>query len=364
MTDNTVLPKGTTLPQNKKSPHGQIIGHGNFKYRVDCHWGELDSSKYPVENCHSLAIASNGNIIMVTDHPKNNVLIYNKDGDLVDSWGGMFPGAHSVKVVNENGEDFLYIVESGWIINRRWDGVSTDAWDSPFNKVIPQAGFIAKTTIDGRLIYTLGHPQTLGIYTPEMPFNPTDIAIAPNGDLYVTDGYGSDYIIQYDSQGQYIRHFGGHDNADNNANLQNAHGIEIDYRDPIAPKLIVSSRAEQALKYFSLTGDYISTLEVPGAWIHGPLFKNDYFYSAVCWSDIDGKNEDDSGFISIFDKNDTLVANLGAEQPQYIDGVLQPMQTTWNVFNHCHGLCIDDDENIYLGQWRANQSYPWKLTRI
>ena len=363
MTDNMAIPKGTTLPKNNQSPHGQIIGHGDFKYRVDCHWGELDSNEHPVENCHSLAIASNGNIIMVTDHPQNNVIIYNKDGKLVDSWGGMFPGAHSVKVVNENGEDFLYIVESGWIINRRWDGVLTDAWDSPFNKVIPQAGFIAKTTLDGRLIYTLGHPQTLGIYTPDMSFNPTDVAIAPNGDLYVTDGYGSDYVIQYNSQGQYIRHFGGHDNVNVNANLQNAHGIEIDFRDD-EPKLIISSRAEQALKYFTLTGDYISTLEVPGAWIHGPLFKNDHIYSAVCWSDIDGEKVDDSGFLSIFDKNDILVANLGAEQPEYIDGVLKPVQTTWNIFNHCHGLCIDDEENIYLGQWRANKSYPWKLTRV
>ena len=359
-----MLTKGTTLPKNNKSPHGQIIGHGNYQYRVDCHWGELDANQYPIENCHSLAIASNGNIVMVTDHPQNNVIVYNKDGQLVDSWGGMFPGAHSVKVANENGEDFLYIVESGWIINRRWDGVSTDDWESPFNKVIPQAGFIAKTTMDGRLIYTLGHPQTLGIYTPDMPFNPTDVAIGANGDLYVTDGYGSDYVIQYNSQGQYIRHFGGHNNEDKNANLHNAHGIAIDDRNPSSIKLIISSRAEQALKYYSLKGHYLSTLEVPGAWIHGPLLKNELFYSAVCWSDIEGCNVEDSGFISIFDKNNTLVANLGAERPHYIDGKLQPIQTTWDVFNHCHGLCIDDEENIYLGQWRANQSYPWKLTRV
>jgi DNA-binding beta-propeller fold protein YncE len=41
-------------------------------------------------------------------------------------------------------------------------------------------------------------------------FVPTETAINPaNGDIYVADGYGSQYIIQYDSKGRYIRHFGG-----------------------------------------------------------------------------------------------------------------------------------------------------------
>lgn len=355
---------GKTLPIKGGNPHGTIVGNGDFRYRVDCHWGQLNPEKYPVENCHSLAFDSNKNIVMTTDHPQNNVIIYNKDGKLVDAWGTMFPGAHSAKVVNENGEDFIYLVDSGWIINRKWDGVSTDKWDSPFNKVIPQAGFIAKLTLDGRLLFTISHPQTIGIYTPEMPFNPTDIAIAPNGDLYVADGYGSDYIIQYDHQGRYIRHFGGHNNTNKDLNLINTHGLEIDVREKNNPKLMVSSRAEQSLKVFSLTGDYQSTLSVPGAWIHGPIFKNNHFYSPVCWSDIEGKNVDDSGFIAIFDQNDALVASIGAEAPVYVNNQLQLISTSWNVFNHCHGLCVDDDENLYVGQWRANQSYPWKLHRL
>ena len=362
--NSSSIPSGSTRPKNGNNPHGRIVGNGDFTYRVDCNWGQLDANKYPVENCHSLAFDSQKNIVMTTDHPQNNIIIYNQDGKLIDAWGTMFPGAHSAKVVNENGEDYIYLVESGWILNRRWDGVSTDKWDSPFNKVIPQAGFIAKLTMDGRLVFTISHPQTIGIYTPDMPFNPTDIAIGANGDLYVTDGYGSDYIIQYDSQGRYIRHWGGHDNADKNYNLINTHGIEIDQRDPLNPKLMVSSRAEQAIKYFSLSGDYISTLSVPGAWIHGPVFKGEHFYAPVCWSDIDGENKDDSGFIAIFNSSDRLVATIGAESPIYKNDQLQQVSTTWNLFNHCHGLCIDDDENIYVGQWRANQSYPWKLHRL
>jgi hypothetical protein len=61
---------------------------------------------------------------------------------------------------------------------------------------------------------------------------PTETAVAPNGDIYVADGYGSDYIIQYNSKGQYIRHFGGKHNANPEHNLVNAHGVSIDLRDP------------------------------------------------------------------------------------------------------------------------------------
>ncbi|MEG3768004.1 6-bladed beta-propeller [Alteromonas sp. 14N.309.X.WAT.G.H12] len=354
----------TNLPQSQQDPHGRIIGQGNFKYRVNARWGQLDPKHYPVENCHDLTFDSRGRIVMVTDNVKNNIIVYDRNGTLIDTWGTEYPGAHAIKIINENGEDVIYLVDSGWKLNPKWDGVSTDKWDSPYNKMIPQSGFIAKLTIDGQLIYTIGHPQTIGVYRPDQPFRPTDIAVAENGDLYVTDGYGSDYVLQYDSQGRYIRHWGGQDNPNSHLNLVNTHGITLDHRQGNEPQLIVSSRGEMALKRFSLRGEYIQTIPTPGAYMGAPVLHNDYGYAPVCWSDVDGNMADNSGFISIFDKNDNIVANLGATEPSYMDGQLQPMCSTWNVFNHCHGICIDDDENLYVGQWNANQSYPMKLEKL
>ncbi|MCM2681252.1 hypothetical protein NAF29_16510 [Echinimonas agarilytica] len=356
--------KNVLSPKSNLDPHGLIVGHNDFKYRVDTQWGALNPKDVAVENCHDFAMDSRGRIIMVTDNPSNNFIVYNKDGKLLDSWGTEYPGAHAIEVVHENGEDFIYVVDSGWISNRNWDGISTDAWDSPFNKVIAQSGFVSKLTIDGRLIFTIGHPQTCGAYKPEQPFRPTDVAVAANGDIYITDGYGSDFLLQYDCQGRYIRHWGGHDNHNSDLNLTNTHGISIDHRDPADPHLIVSSRADHVMKLFSLNGDYRSSIATPGAYIGGAVFKDDHFYAPVCWSHIDGANADDSGFISIFDRDNRVVSNPGGTEPMYVDGVLQPMQSTWDVFNHCHGVCVDDDENLYVGQWRANQSYPIKLERV
>ncbi|NVK23393.1 MAG: 6-bladed beta-propeller [Gammaproteobacteria bacterium] len=350
------------LPKSGESPEGKIVGQGDFQYKVDTAWGQLDPSIHPVENCHDFAIDKQGHIYMVTDQTKNNVLVYDKSGNLLDAWGTEYPGLHAIEIVEQDGEEFIYLVDSGWKLNRHWDGESTDAWDSPYNKVIPQAGFVSKLSLDGRLIFTLGHPQTIGIYTPDMPFNPTDIAVTDKGDIYITDGYGSDYVIQYNKQGQYVRHFGGHDNSDKQHNLVNAHGIAIDTRGG-EPQLIISSRAEQCLKVFSMEGEYINTIATPGAWIHGPVFMGDYFVSAVCWSHIDDKNTDDSGFLCIFDKDNKIVSTIGAEPAEYKHGVLQPLTTDWSLFRHAHGVIADSEGNLYVGQWRAENAYPYKLEK-
>jgi len=34
------------------------------------------------------------------------------------------------------------------------------------------------------------------------------------------------------------------------------------------------------------------------------------------------------------------------------------------IFKHPHDVCVDDDENLYVCQWNAGQSYPIKLLRI
>ncbi|WP_158968940.1 6-bladed beta-propeller [Paraglaciecola sp. L3A3] len=352
-------PEKKPLPKaGRDLAHGKIVGHGDFKYKVNMLWGNLDPSKVPVENCHGLDFDSQGRIVMVTDSDVNNFIIYNQDGKLIDAWGTQYPGAHSVKLSKENGEDFIYIVDCGWVLDRNRPD---NQWK---NKWYRQSGFIAKLTLDGKLVYTIGHPVTLGIYTPEMRYQPTDICIAPNGDLYVTDGYGSDFVIHYDHNGKYIRHWGGHANQDKNLNLKNTHGIGVDTRDPNNHHLLVSSRAERQIKKYSLDGQLLGAIELPGAYVGGPIFKGENFYAPVCWSHIDNKMTPNSGFITILDKNNKVVSNPGGTQPVYKNGQLQPMQSTYDVFNHCHAVCVDDDENLYVGQWNANQCYPIKLERV
>ena len=193
-----------------------IIGHGEFKYKVDKAWAKISVNSNPLFNCHEMLQDSKGRLIMLGDHTHNNILIFDKSGKLLDNWGTAWPGGHGLSISKEGGEDFLLIVDCGWYQNK------TGKWN-------PQAGQVIKTDLNGRIIFSIGHPKTIGIYKDDDKFMPTETAIGPNGDIYVADGYGSDYIIQYNSRGQYIRHFGGRNRFGPFANAGPAGQSDIDF---------------------------------------------------------------------------------------------------------------------------------------
>ena len=61
-----------------KSEENPIIGHGNYKYKVDKKWGVQDPSQFPVKDCHEMVMDKNQRLIMTTTHTKNNILIYDR----------------------------------------------------------------------------------------------------------------------------------------------------------------------------------------------------------------------------------------------------------------------------------------------
>ena len=73
------LMPGYNVSIHSKTPaDGEIVGHGDFRYRVHKSWGDLDPGKTPVKNCHEMVMDSKKRLIMITDETKNNVLIYHK----------------------------------------------------------------------------------------------------------------------------------------------------------------------------------------------------------------------------------------------------------------------------------------------
>ena len=88
-----------------------IVGHGDFKYKVDPNWGVLDRTKTPVKDCHEMVQTQNGDLYLLTNHTKNNILVYTLDGKLKKSWGTQFPGAHGLTLFDENGTEVLWITD-------------------------------------------------------------------------------------------------------------------------------------------------------------------------------------------------------------------------------------------------------------
>ena len=89
---------------------GPVIGHGDFKYRVNYNWGNLGAS-HPVKDCHEMVMDKKKRIFLITNEVKNNIIIYDRSGKLLDSWGHQFPGGHGLTIHDEGGEEFLYITD-------------------------------------------------------------------------------------------------------------------------------------------------------------------------------------------------------------------------------------------------------------
>lgn len=326
----------------------EVIGHGDFKYRVHKDWGNLDPSKTPVNNCHEMVMDSKGRMIMIGDNTKNNILIYDQSGKLLDSWGIRYKGGHGLSLWNDGEEDFLFICDTN--------------------------GTIIKTTLEGRELMMIGHPSEYGAYEKGAAFNPTETTIGPNGDIYVADGYGSQYILQFTKDGEFIRKIGAGRGVANDQ-FQTAHGICIDDRGKDTPSLLITSRAGNCFKRFTLDGKYMETIALPGAFVCRPVIHKDQLYSGVCWSSAVAFEEGNmkthptrtnprSGFVTILNKNNKVVSNPGGTKPKYKKGQLQKMIQDQAIFNHCHDVCIDQDENLYVCQWNANKTYPVKLERV
>lgn len=315
-------------------PRGPVYGHNGMRYRMDAKWGALDPGKFPVNDCHEMVQDSKGRILLLTNETKNNILIYTRSGKLKQNWGHEFPGAHGLTLHKANGEDFLFIT------------------DTVRHQVF-------KTTINGKILLTIDYPADTGVYKNKEAFVPTETTVLDNGDFYIADGYGAQYIMQYDSNGKLKNFFGG--KGDTTAHLDNAHGITVDTRQG-SPTLLITDRTRNCFKRFSMDGKLMEVIALPGACVCRPVISGDHLYAAVLRSP--DLNAVGTGFVTILDKNNKVISNIGGTEPVYKDGKLQPMSQAEKIFVHPHDVCVDDERNLYVAQWSSGKLYPYKFTIV
>lgn len=313
---------------------GPVYGHNGMKYRMDKNWSKLNPQDHPVNDCHEMIQDSKGRILLLTNETKNNLLIYDRSGKLLDYWGHDFPGAHGLTLANENGTEFLFITD---IVKHQ----------------------VYKTTMDGKILMTIDVPLETGVYKKAEEFVPTEVAVDTNGDFYIADGYGAQYITHYDKDGKLKSFFGGRGEGDEH--FDNAHGICIDRRQG-APTLLITDRTRNCFKRFSMDGKLLDIIKLPGACVCRPVIHGTHLYAAVLRSPtLDARG---TGFTTILDKNNRVVSNIGGTEPVYKDGQLQPMAQAEKIFVHPHDVCVDNDENLYVAQWASDKVYPYKFTRV
>lgn len=312
-----------------------IFGQNDKRYRLDKDWVKAQPASLPVNDCHEMVQDARGRIVLLTNETRNNVIFFDKSGKVITTWGSEFPGAHGLSSFGSGSEEFLFI---------------TDTERNQF----------FKTTIEGRLLQTWDFPAEGGFYKEKKQFVPTETTVLPNGEFYIADGYGSQYVIHYDSKGQVKNIFGGR--GEGEQHLDNAHGICVDNRNG-SPTLLVTDRTRCCFKRFSLDGEYLETISLPGACVCRPVIRGDYLYAAVLRSP--DLSVDNSGFVIILNKENKVVSVLcGSEAAYDEEGKLQPFHQTIQLFQHPHDVLVDDEENLYVCQWNSGKVYPYRFTPV
>jgi peptidylamidoglycolate lyase len=317
--------RGTEAPQ--------ILGHGNYRYRVVPNWGVLGPNT-PVNDCHGIVCDRAGNIILLTNDVTNNVIVYDTAGKLVHKWGTAFPGAHGLSLVIENGKEVLYFTD----LNRHR---------------------VFKSTPSGEILNEWGWPQQTGKYAKEDDYKPSWTLHLPDGGFFILDGYGRDYITRHDRDGKYLGVFGG---AEGGISHWGPHGGMIDLA--ADPTLLIAMSDQQYLLRLALDGRKLAQIDLPGG---NPRqirrVGQNYFVAHL--ADNWPKDRNSRGFVSVLDEHLRVVVNIAGTAPEYDDsGKLKPMAHREDVFLHPHDLTVDREGSLYVAQFASNRTYPIKLERV
>jgi hypothetical protein len=321
--------------QDKAGTRRPVLGEGAHTYEAYHDWGQLPPS-LKWGNTHGVVEDSRGHIyvhhtVHATSDGADTVVVFDGNGKFVRSWGKEFRGvAHGLQLRKEGRDEFLYLTVNA---------------ANP--KMTPQPGLqavVVKTTLGGEIVWKIQGPPAVDAYKPAADgtparYNPTNVAIAPNGDVYVADGYGSFFINQYNAKAEHVRTFGGR--GAEAGQLAEPHGIWIDTR-AATPVLVVADRRNNRLQRFTLDGKHVDF--IPGFRLPCHF---DERRGLVVIPDLHGR-------VTLLDKQNAIVGHLGDSNAENWNNPLrrEPREKFIPGQFICpHGACFDRDGNIFVVEW-------------
>jgi sugar lactone lactonase YvrE len=113
---------------------------------------------------------------------------------------------------------------------------------------------VMKFSADGKLLMTLGKPGVAG-NGPDTFNAPSDILVAPNGDIFVADGHGGDTnarIVKLSTDGKFIKAWGS--KGPGPGEFDTPHGLAMD----AAGRLFVADRGNSRIQIFDQDGKFLA----------------------------------------------------------------------------------------------------------
>lgn len=293
------------------------MGCGIMTFDTVPGWGLRPNGESALGPTHgAVVIDKDGNIYTSA---KKGVVVFSPDGKVIQEYlGKEYSNIHDMEIREEGNSEFIYGARN------------EDAEGIKFN---------AKS---GEIALHLPLPKESGL---DVKFNPTAITVAPNGAIFLSNGYASNHIFKFDKDGKYLSHFGEKGNELKQFNT--AHGMTLDTRyDP--PRLLICDRNHQPkgrLVHYDLDGNFIEEVITGLGMPTSVAIQGDY----VSVPDLKGR-------LVILDKTNTIIAVLGHNPDPELGGNFNVPQQDWieGIFSGTHGSYWDAAGNLYIQDWNVS----------
>lgn len=303
------------------------MGCGLMTFDTVPGWGLDENGKSQIGSTHGGVVVDSKGIIYTSANM--GVFVFSPDGKLVRRFVGPdYTALHDIEIRKEGDDEFIFGAR-----NNAAEGIK----------------FHAET---GDIALRLPFPVESGLDLKK--FAPTAITVAPNGDIFLSDGYASDTIFKFDPKGKYIKHFGKKGNGERE--FSTAHGMTLDTRyDP--PRLLICDRnhaPKGRLLHYSLEGEFIEVVITGLGMPTSAAVQGDY----VSVPDLHGR-------VVILDKTNTIMAVLGHNPDPAKGRNFNIPQDQWQegIFAGTHGSYWDKDGNLYVQDWNVSGRIM-KLVRV
>ena len=288
---------------------------GDFKFSTDPGWGALPNGENPGPLHGGVARDKAGNVYVSTDTDKG-ILVFNPDGTFQKNIAKEFKAIHGLMMREEKGEEILYAA---------WLG----------------GGQALKLKLDGTPLLRIPCPMESGKYKDAKEWKPTTVDSAPDGSIFVGDGYGKSFVHKFDATGKYLLSFGG--SGSDNDHFNTPHGLGVDLRGE-KPLLLICDRGNNRIQHFDLDGKFVANV------VNG--------LRAPCAVSFDGKMvvvPELRGRVTILDGSNKEVAHLGTNDNPKQSGNFNVPPADWSplTFTAPHGACFDGKGGVYVQDWNA-----------
>lgn len=291
-----------------------LLGSGEFSYQVSERWGRLPEG-WDLGDVGGVAVDDEDNVYVFNRGP-HPMLVFDRNGSFVRSWGeGLFSRPHGVSI----GPDAtIYCAD---------DGDHT----------------VRRCTLHGEVLMTIGTSGSGSSFMSGLPFcRCTHSALAPNGDIYISDGYGNARIHKYSPDGRLLMSWGAPGCSPGEFNLP--HNIVCDSDGWV----YVVDRENHRVQVFGENGKYETewrNLHRPSALCLAGPSASVFYVSEIGpyypWS----RGTPNLGpRLSILDRSGGVIARLQSE-PAAGTGARQ--------FLSPHGIAVDSHGDIYVGEVSA-----------